>query len=149
MTWSVSLASDRGIHVSTRNYYVIIIVIVNPPASERPLKMSELLNTVDARATDKWKRIGLQLDIAKHRLASISEQTQDHIDCYSKVLSLWQKSGNPPFTWATIIDALKVPIVGEDELANELEEWLKQEKRKKLEICSLGCVFIKYDTQQE
>ena len=38
---------------------------------------------------------------------------------------MWQRRGDPPFTWATIIEVLKTPTVGENQLAKELEEWLK------------------------
>ena len=77
-----------------------------------------------ARATDKWEWIGLQLDIEYHQLKTISK-SQDYRSCYAEVFSMWQKSGDPPFTWATIIEVLKAPIVGEDQLAKELEEWLE------------------------
>ena len=91
---------------------------------DRPPKINELLNKVAAKATDKWERIGLQLDIEYHQLNTISSD-QDHITCYAKVFSMWQKRGDPPFTWATIIEVLKAPIVGENQLAKELEEWLE------------------------
>ena len=99
---------------------------VNP--LDRPPKISELLNQVAAKATDKWKMIGYQLDIEHHHLKSISKNNEDDLDCYAEVFSLWQRRGDPPFTWDTIIEALRAPIVGEDQLAKELEKWLKTAK---------------------
>ena len=77
-----------------------------------------------AKATDKWERIGFQLDIEYHQLKTIARD-EDHIIRYAKVFSEWQRRGDPPFTWATVIEVLKAPIVGEDQLAKEVEEWLK------------------------
>ena len=102
---------------------MIYIPIIDNP-HDRPPEITELLNKVAAKARDKWEKIGLQLKIAYDHLKSISEN-QDHIICYAEVFSLWQKRGDPPFTWATIIEALKAPIVGEQQVAKELEEWLK------------------------
>ena len=75
-----------------------------------------------ARATDKWKCIGIQLDIPMDQLNSMT--ATDPIICYADVFNWWQRNGSPPYTWATIIDALRAPIVGEVQLAHELEEWL-------------------------
>ena len=43
---------------------------------------------------------------------------------YSEVFSLWQMKADPPFTWATIIDTLRSPIVEENALAQEIEDWI-------------------------
>ena len=50
------------------------------------------------------------------------QQQQDPI-CYSEVFTVWQKKADPLFAWA-IVDTLKDPIVGEVELATDIEEWL-------------------------
>ena len=89
--------------------------------------MRELLNKVASRVMDKWERIGLSLDLELHQLKSVCKR-QDPILCYSEVFTLWQKKGDPSFTWATIVDTLKDPIVGEVKLAAEIEEWLKGDK---------------------
>ena len=87
--------------------------------------MRDLLNKVANKALDKWERIGLSLGIELHHLKSFSrQQQQDPILCYSEVFTVWQKKADPPFTWATIVDTLKDPIVGEVKLAAEIEEWL-------------------------
>ena len=87
--------------------------------------MRELLHRVASRATDKWKRVGLELDIEHHQLNTISRShCQDAFECYCEVFSLWQRKADPPFTWATIIDALRSPFVRENALAQEIEDWL-------------------------
>ena len=94
---------------------------------ERAPKLTELLDKVAANARDKWERVGLQLNIEDHQLTAISMSLQDTMDCYKKVFSLWERRRDPPFTWATIIDALRAPCVEEDKLASDLERWLRQD----------------------
>ena len=87
--------------------------------------MNDLLNKVAAKARDCWEKIALQLKLKHGHIKTIrNSNTQDPILCYSEVFDVWQKSGSPPYTWATIIDALRAPIVGEHQLAHELQEWL-------------------------
>ena len=90
----------------------------------RPPKYSTLLNKVAALARDKWMKMGLQLDIPMDQLNAMT--ATDPINCYANIFNWWQRNGSPPYTWATIIDALKAPIVGEARLAHELEEWVTQ-----------------------
>ena len=71
---------------------------------------------------DKWRIVGLELEIEQHQLNTITHQ--DAIQCYIEVFSIWQRKADPPFTWATIIDTLRSPIVRENALAQEIEDWL-------------------------
>lgn len=86
--------------------------------------MCDLLNKVASRALSKWKRMGLQLELEQHELDAI--RSQDHVTCYSRVFDLWKKRTHPPFTWATVLKALRAPILGENELAQEIEKWLRE-----------------------
>ena len=91
----------------------------------KPPKIRELLCKVASRATDKWELIGLDLEIEQHQLNTISQShPRNAIRCYSEVFSLWQRKADPPFTWATIIEALRSPVVRENALAQEIEDWL-------------------------
>ena len=90
-----------------------------------PLTMRDLLRRVASRAMDKWELVGLDLGIEQHQLKTISQyHPHNAIRCYSEVFSLWQKKADPPFTWATIIDTLRSPIVEENALAQEIEDWI-------------------------
>ena len=86
----------------------------------RPPEYYTLLNKLAVDAMDKWKKIGLLLDIPIGQLNSVT--MTDPILCYAEIFNWWQKNGSPPYTWATIIDALRAPMVGEVQLAHELEE---------------------------
>ena len=90
----------------------------------RPPEYLDLLNKVAARVRDKWEEIGLQLSIDRSHLKSIWITRQNPVFCFADVLDAWKRNGSPPYMWATIIDALKAPIVGEVQLAHELEEWV-------------------------
>ena len=85
--------------------------------------MRDLLERVAAKAMDKWDMMGFVLNIDQHQLNTITHQNP--VRCYSTVFSLWEKKADPPFTWATIVDALRSPIVGETKLASDIERWLK------------------------
>ena len=85
--------------------------------------MRDLLEQVAAKAMDKWDTMGLVLNIDHHQLNTITHKNP--VRCYSEVFSLWEKKADPPFTWATIVDALRSPAVGEMKLASDIESWLK------------------------
>ena len=100
----------------------LLKLTLDDPLTKTP-KKSDLLNRVASRALNKWERIVLQLDLEQHQLDAI--QSQDPIKCYSVVFDLWKKKTDPPFTWATVVEALRAPIVGENDLAEEIDKWLR------------------------
>ena len=87
-------------------------------------QIEELMNKVAAKCLDKWMMIGLQLKIDQQLMNAIPNK--EATNAFSVVFHQWKNNGDPPFTWATIIDVLRKPIVGENQLAYELEEWLRQ-----------------------
>ena len=88
--------------------------------------MSDLLNQVASKALNKWDMIGLQLGIEPHQLNSIKTvHLGDPMKCYMEVFSLWKNKAEQPFTWMTIINALKAPMVEEVSLAQDIEMWLR------------------------
>ena len=102
----------------------IIIYLLDDPLNEPP-KMIDLLERVASRAIDKWRVLGIQLNISSHQLHSI-ERSERYPDlCFAKVFDIWKRNSYPPFTWATIVEALRSPIVEEYHLAMEIEDWLK------------------------
>ena len=85
-------------------------------------EIPDLLNEVASKAISKWKMVGLQLSIELQKLHAIEKENCDSTLCYAAVFEIWKRTGKPPYTWATIIKALKAPAVGEMQLAIELEE---------------------------
>ena len=43
---------------------------------------------------DKWRIVGLELEIEQHQLNTITHQ--DAIQCYIEVFSIWQRKADPP-----------------------------------------------------
>ena len=92
------------------------------PLNRPPEGLAVLLNKVAIHAQDKWKYMGIQLNIPMDKLDSMI--VADPIGSYAKIFNWWQRNGSPPYTWATIIDALRAPMVGEARLAHEVEDWV-------------------------
>ena len=98
-------------------------LLCTDPLQSAP-EITDLLNKVAARANEKWKILGLQLKLSFAELKSIHEEHKQASLCYAEMFQLWKNKHDPPFTWGTIFDALKAPIVDETRLATELQEWL-------------------------
>ena len=79
------------------------------------------MNALYHKVADKWKMIGLFLEIPKRKLADITAQYPDdpHF-CLVQVLEIWLDQVHPPPTWTAIIDA--VEFLGEERLGRELRE---------------------------
>ena len=86
--------------------------------------MNDFLIRVACQAMDKWEVFGLQLNIPPHQLHTI--QRSNPILCFAEVFDKWKRKSDPPFTWATIVEALRSPIVNENSLAKEIEDWLNR-----------------------
>ena len=102
---------------------ILLFFLPDDPLSREPT-MRELLYKVACRAMDKWYMLAVELYIEEHQLNTI--KYPEPVRCYTEVFRLWKNRAEPPFTWATIINALKSPIVGEKRLAMEIEEWLRK-----------------------
>ena len=85
--------------------------------------MTDLVNKVASKAHDKWKPIGTQLGFQEHELNGIAQKEhQDPIGCYTAMFDRWERKGNPPFLWSTILDALRSPAVEQYLLADDIEK---------------------------
>ena len=115
-------------------------------ALQRPPKVSVLLNKVAAEASDKWKKLGQQLDIEHHKLKTISKENDDILDCFAE---LWKRGGSPPYTWATIIDALCQAVVPAFSTCQRLQQQLCLAKQIPLEVFAVPSVQWTYHDQEE
>ena len=94
----------------------------------RPPTFTDLMNGVATKVVSKWQMIGILLHVSYSELERISKEKDDIFMRLAEVFDLWQKRGSPPYTWTTIIDALRAPLVGEVQLAKEVEEWVTKLK---------------------
>ena len=90
-----------------------------------------LMNEVAAVIPSKWKAVGYQLSISNGTLDSIqmnhAGKPQACHHSFEEVFRTWKDQATTaatcsPYTWQTIIDALKTPAVGEVALAESLEQ---------------------------
>ena len=97
---------------------------------DKPPNPRDLLSRVASEAKSKWRHVGIELGINKDNLDVISEE-KDPFDRYSKVFSQWEKKADPnfPFTWRTVVNTLRSPIVEENSLAMKIENWLQNNLR--------------------
>ena len=94
----------------------------------RPPALPDLMNSVAAKVACKWEAIGMLLHASISDLGRISREKDTILMRLAEVFDLWQKRGSPPYTWTTIINALRAPLVGEVQLAKEVEEWVMKLK---------------------
>ena len=84
-------------------------------------QLKDLLDALYHKVADKWKTIGVYLEIPMGKLSSIAEKHQgDPQICLVEMLETWLKQVDPPATWAAIIEA--VEFLGEEQLGKELRE---------------------------
>ena len=76
---------------------------------------------------DFWVRLAIQLQLDHDFLRRFEYSYSYRLDpnqyCF-ELLIRWEIIGPLPYTWATLIDALRSPLVEENQLADELQEWL-------------------------
>ena len=90
-------------------------------------ELADLMNEVAAKIPGKWRDVGLQLGIDQEGLDGIGTISPGDVNhCYSNAFTRWknQKSQKYPYTWSTVVQALKTPAVGEDRLADEIKNKL-------------------------
>ena len=95
-----------------------------PMLFQSPPGIVDFLEQVAVKVPAKWRMLGLKLGVNTYKLDEIAKQNQDGVHCLERVLALWKDKANSPYTWATVIDALKSPIVGEKSVAEDVEMWL-------------------------
>ena len=81
------------------------------------------MNHVAAKTPTKWTVLGIQLGLEAAQLQALDHQHRGKSDnIFADIFDYWGKSsGLKPFTWSTMIEALKSESVGEMALAHHLE----------------------------
>ncbi len=65
--------------------------------------------------------MGVQLELSSSKLDEIEASNHgDCIHCFISVFSEWEKRLSSPYSWSTIVDALKAPSIEENKVASEL-----------------------------
>ena len=85
-------------------------------------EFSDLMNEVAAKKPNKWRDIGIQLGLTPNELSSFSLTCFGNPNpCFTAIFTAWKDRGTRPYTWATIIEVLQSPAVGELRLAEDLK----------------------------
>ena len=80
------------------------------------------MNKVAVMIPTKWRHVGIQLGMENAHLDVIKQRcSNDSLLCFGEVFTEWKRRMTTPFSWSTIIDALKSPLVGENMLAHKLQ----------------------------
>ena len=90
-------------------------------------ELPDLMNEVAAKIPGKWRDVGLQLGVDLSILEGIATISLGDTNlCYSNVFTRWKNQNLPtyPYTWSTIVQALKAPAVGEERLADKISTML-------------------------
>ena len=82
------------------------------------------MSHVAVKTQVKWFQVGIQLDIDQSKLNAYEAQSKDQMRCYTNVFTEWESAGKPPYTWATIIEALESAAVSEMNTASNVRKWL-------------------------
>ena len=91
-----------------------------PRTPSKP-QLKDLMDALYYKAADKWKLIGVLLEIPKGKLAHIADKYRgDPHSCLVEMLETWLERVDPPATWAAIINT--VEFLGEEQLGRELRE---------------------------
>ena len=84
-------------------------------------QMKDLVDALYHKVADKWKTVGVLLEIPKGTRAGIAEKCQhDPHNCLLEMLEIWLEQTHPHASWATIIEA--VEFLGEEQLGRELRD---------------------------
>ena len=88
--------------------------------SSKPV-LKELTNALYHKVANKWKVIGVLLEIPKGTLSGIGEKCRDDPQsCLVEMFGMWLEQTYPPPTWTAIIEA--VEFLEEKRLGKELRD---------------------------
>ena len=73
-------------------------------------------------AHPKWYNIGIELRVPLHALKGIAQDNKDVSDRFREMLITWLNLVNPKPTWEALVNALRQPAVGQEQLAQSVQE---------------------------
>ena len=96
------------------------------PAGDRGLSYEpsekDLMNEVASKIPTHWRQVGCELGLTAEQLNCIDQQRRGiQMNCFSDVFEWWKNQQTQPYTWATIIRALRAPQVNQPRLADTLQ----------------------------
>ena len=87
--------------------------------------LKDLSNDIIVPLKSKWREIGIQLGVSPDELDVYYDVRNRNIPlCFTDVLEKWRKSDQLPYTWATILEILESPFIGESAVASAIKNKL-------------------------
>jgi hypothetical protein len=83
---------------------------------------ADFANYVVAEIPAEWTHVAVQLGLSGDKCNTIKKDEHDCRDRFMAVFYEWERGSYKPFTWSTLITALKSPVVGKIELAEKLQQ---------------------------
>ena len=84
-------------------------------------QLRDLMDALYHKVADKWKMIGVLIEIPKGTLAAIAERCQhDPHRCLMEMLEVWLERVYPAASWTTMVEA--VEFLGEEQLGRKLTD---------------------------
>ena len=88
--------------------------------SSKPV-LKDLMKALYHKVPNKWKEIGILLEIPNGTLSGIAGKCRDDPkSCLLKMLEMWLEQVHPSCSWAAIIEA--VEFLGEEQLGKDLRD---------------------------
>lgn len=83
--------------------------------------LPELMKEVATPAPDQWRNVARLLGVPETLVRSIDDENRGKsADCYSAVFDYWEKSGTPPYTWKSIMEALGSSLVNRPDIVGNI-----------------------------
>ncbi|XP_019856394.1 PREDICTED: uncharacterized protein LOC109584921 [Amphimedon queenslandica] len=87
--------------------------------------------------TDKWHQLGLQLGVDDKKLQEIDSERSDTQEKRTQMFRAWISS-QPGASHNQLVEVLRLKVIGEDRMAQEYEEKVKEEASKTTETTEIG-----------
>uniref|UniRef100_A0A1X7SSN1 Death domain-containing protein n=1 Tax=Amphimedon queenslandica TaxID=400682 RepID=A0A1X7SSN1_AMPQE len=87
--------------------------------------------------TSRWHQLGIQLGVDSDMLHDIESEKSDTQDKRTQMFRLWIAS-QPEASHNQLVEALTLKVIGEDRMAQEYEERVKEEASKTTETTQTG-----------
>ena len=104
-----------------KSYFFLSIAITSTGVSSEP-QLCDLANHVAVVIPTKWRPVAIQLGLTMEEIRTIQKDEDDSFARFMAVLDSWQRSLRKPYTWNTLVTALKSASVDELKLAERLQQ---------------------------
>ena len=95
-----------------------------------------------ADISDRWIEIGFAIRISRNVLSGLQHSHESYIVKLNHVLYTWMDTQSSPVTWETIISAIEGPIVNNKRKAEEIRQYLGEQKSNfNLHYLDYGLMF--------